>query len=114
MMLLSCSACGTQYYAKRAQTVNYCSDACKQKEYRKRKKQQKLSHEKTMTFDEYQKFASLEIYCKSIDAVEGLESLMASVPRGMWDYLLEVMGVFCEGAYLLGAANAHDNTNAHA
>lgn len=102
MMLLSCSSCGTQYYAKRAQTVNYCSDACKQREYRKRKKQTAESAKRTMTLDEYGLLQQIEQKICDEHLSERVRIVLGSLPRSSWEMVLYGMADIANLAFERG------------
>lgn len=112
MMGVSCSECGTFYYAKRVQKINLCSDACKQKRYRKSKRQKEAAKRETLTFDEYQAWGALEKFCGSVDCISELEAVLNGIKREQWVRALLLINLFSECAYKLGWEHGQAHLNA--
>lgn len=112
MMLLSCSECGVQYYAKRSQVVNYHSDACKQKAYRRRKRQKKEAENRTMNMDEYRVFQDVEALTNSLDTMTKVGIVLGTLRRSDWLFVLEAMRDVATSTAINAVFNADDIVNA--
>lgn len=85
-----CVVCSNEFVGRAA--ALYCSDACRQKAYRSRRKQVENSRQQTMTMDEYQHFQFVIDRCP--DSRHEIEELMLISRRDRWhDLLLNISSI---------------------